>query len=255
MADEKIKNTLGDLNKNFRDITANDIRMYLAYCKYSRKNSDITLNNRIHNLMTFFKWLMEEDYIDKNPMAKIKTIKTDKTVKDVLSDEQAEIIRCECKRERDIAIFDLLLSSGMRVSELVQLNRSDIDFINGQVVVYGKGRKERPVYINGKAKVHLLRYLEQRKDSNPALFVSGRQPYNRLTAAGVRALLKDLCKNNNIHLYPHKLRRTMATNMIERGAPAEYVQKILGHASVQTTLQCYVSLSNRSIREAYRKYA
>jgi site-specific recombinase XerD len=147
------------------------------------------------------------------------------------------------------------MSSGMRVGELVKLNRSDIDFVNGQCVVYGKGRKERVVYLNGKAKVHILRYLEQRTDNNPALFVEEREPHERLTESGIRAMMKRLCEDIHIHLHPHKLRRTMATNMADRGAPAEYIQKILGHASVQTTLQCYVNLSSRAILEAYRKYA
>lgn len=243
------------VNKNFRDITTNDIRMYLAYCKTVRKNSDVTLNNRIHNLMTFFKWLTVEEYISKDPMAKIHIIKTEKTVKEVLTDEQTEMIRCSCNRERDLAIIDLMISTGMRVGELVKLNRSDIDFINGQCVVFGKGRKERPVYLNGKAKVHLLWYLEQRTDNNPALFVGEKEPHERLTESGIRAIMKKISEDKDINLHPHKLRRTMATNMINRGAPAEYVQKILGHASVQTTLQCYVNMSNQAIREAYRKYA
>jgi site-specific recombinase XerD len=243
------------INKNFRDITTNDIRMYLAYCKTTRHNSDTTLNNRIHNLMTLFKWLRTEDYISKDPMDKIHVIKTEKRVKDVLTDEQTEMIRCSCEKERDLAIIDMIMSTGIRVGELVKLNRSDIDFMNGQCVVYGKGRKERPVYLNGKSKVHLLWYLEQRKDNNPALFVGDREPHERLTESGVRSMMQSICKGNDIHLYPHKLRRTMATNMVDRGAPAEYVQKILGHASVETTLQCYVNLSNRAIREAYRRYA
>ena len=240
-------------NKNFRDITTNDIRAYLAYCKTVRKNSDVTLNNRIHNLMTFFKWLLAEEYITKDPMTKIKGIKTDKRVKDVLSDEQTEIIRYNCTKERDLAIIDLLMSTGMRIGEMIRLNRSDVDFVNRQCVVYGKGRKERPVYLNGKAKVHLLRYLEERTDSNPALFVGDRAPHERLTAAGVRAMMQRV--SGDVHLHPHKLRRTMATNMSEHGAPAEYIQKILGHEQVQTTLQCYVSLSNNAVREAYRRYA
>jgi site-specific recombinase XerD len=205
--------------------------------------------------MTLFRWLQAEDYIVKDPMDKIHIIKTEKRVKEVLTDEQTELIRCSCEKERDHAIIDMFLSSGIRVGELVKLNRSDIDFVNGQCVVYGKGRKERVAYLNGKAKVHLLWYLEQRTDSNLALFVEERAPHERLTESGIRAMMKRLCKENNIHLHPHKLRRTMATNMADHGAPAEYIQKILGHASVQTTLQCYVNLSSRNILEAYRKYA
>jgi site-specific recombinase XerD len=246
------------VNKNFRDVTTNDVRMYLAHCKTVRKNSDTTLNNRIHMLMSLFKWLTTEEYISRNPMLKIHIVKTEKRVKEVLSDEQAEMIRCSCDKERDLAIIDILVSTGMRVGELVKLNRSDIDFVNGQCIVYGKGKKERPVYLNGKAKVHLMWYLEQRTDSNPALFVGLKEPHERLTESGVRAMMSKLCETNkvsNLHLHPHKLRRTMATNMINRGAPAEHVQKILGHASVQTTLECYCNMSTQVIKEAYRKYA
>lgn len=246
------------VNKNFRDITTNDIRMYLAYCKSVRKNNETTLNNRIHYLMSLFKWLTIEEYISKNPMLKIKILKTEKKVKDVLSDEQTEMVRCSCDKERDLAIIDILISTGMRVGELVKLDRSDIDFVNGQCIVYGKGKKERQVYLNGKAKVHLMWYLEQRTDDNPALFVGLKEPHERLTESGVRAMMNKLCRTNNIrniHLHPHKLRRTMATNMINRGAPAEHVQKILGHATVQTTLECYCNMSTQVIKEAYRKYA
>jgi site-specific recombinase XerD len=246
------------VNKNFRDVTTNDVRMYLAYCKSVRRNSDVTLNNRIHNLMSLFKWLSTEEYIIKNPMLKIKIAKTEKRVKEVLTDEQSEIIRCNCKQERDLAIVDMLTATGIRVGELVRLNRSDMDFVNGQCVVYGKGRKERPVYLNGKAKVHMLNYFDSRKDNNPALFVGLKDPHDRLSGSGIRAMMKKITGDNqvkNIHLHPHKLRRTMATNMINRGAPVEYVQKILGHASVQTTLQCYASISNQIVKDAYRKYA
>jgi site-specific recombinase XerD len=191
-------------------------------------------------------------------MLKIHIVKTEKKVKEVFTDEQAEMIRCSCDQERDLAIIDILTSTGMRVGELVKLNRSDIDFINGQCIVYGKGRKERPTYLNGKAKVHIMWYLEQRTDDNEALFVGLKEPHERLTESGIRAMMNKLCQDSNIqniHLHPHKLRRTMATNMINRGAPAEYVQKILGHASVETTLKCYCAISNQAIREAYRKYA
>ncbi|HHV09985.1 MAG TPA: tyrosine-type recombinase/integrase [Clostridiales bacterium] len=246
------------VNKNFRDITTNDIYSYLAYCKSVRKNTDVTLNNRIRMLRSLFKWLAAEEYKTKNPMLKIRAIKTEKLVKEVLTDEQSEIIRCSCKTERDLAIIDFLESTGMRIGEMVKLNRSDIDFTNGQCIVYGKGRKERPVYITGKSKVHLINYLESRKDDNSALFVTKRAPHNRLKASGVRAMMKKVVSNSkisNVKLYPHKIRRTMATNMINNGAPAEHVQRILGHASVQTTLQCYARLSSYVIKDAHRRYA
>lgn len=241
------------INKNYRDVNVNDIRLYLAHCKTVRKNSDVTINNRIRNLKTLFKWLTAEEYILKDPMLKIKTAKTDQKVMDVINDMQAEVIRCSCEKERDKAIVNILSSTGMRVGELVKLNRSDIDFVNGECIVYGKGRKERPVYLDGRAKVHLMWYLESREDDNPALFVGLRYPHERITVSGIRAMLNRLC-GDNINLHPHKFRRTMATNMINRGAPAEHVQRILGHASVQTTLQCYARLSNHVIKDAHRRY-
>lgn len=246
------------INKNFRDVTTNDVRLYLAHCKTVRKNSDITLNNRIRNLKSLFKWLTIEEYIIKNPMLKINQTKTETRVKETINDMQAEIVRCSCDKERDTAIIDILSSTGMRVGELVELNRSDIDFSNGECIVFGKGRKERPVYLDGRSKVHLMWYLESRTDNNEALFVSVKVPHQRLTTSGIRNIVNNVCSNTkitNLHLHPHKFRRTMATNMINRGAPAEYVQKILGHASVQTTLQCYASISNQVIKDAHRRYA
>ncbi|MGB8452755.1 MAG: tyrosine-type recombinase/integrase [Anaerocolumna sp.] len=246
------------IDKNFRNITTNDVRLYLAHCKTARKNSDVTINNRIRNLKSLFKWLLIEDYIPKDPMLKINQTKTEKRVKETINDMQAEIVRCSCEKERDAAIINILSSTGMRVGELVKLNRSDIDFSNGECIVYGKGRKERPVYLDGRSKVHLAWYLESREDDNEALFVSEKLPHQRLTTAGIRNIINkiaDNCHIGNINLHPHKFRRTMATNMINRGAPAEHVQKILGHASVQTTLQCYANISNQVIKDAHRRYA
>ena len=245
-------------NKNFRDITTNDVRLYLAHCKTVRHNNDITINNRIRNLKSLFKWLTAEDYIIKNPMLKINPSKTEHRIKDTINDMQAEIVRCSCDSERDAAIINILSSTGMRVGELIGLNRSDVDFANGECVVYGKGRKERPVYLDGRSKVHLIWYLESRTDNNEALFVSEREPHKRLTAAGIRNIVNKVSENTgiaNLNLYPHKFRRTMATNMINRGAPAEHVQKLLGHSSVQTTLQNYARLSSYMIKDAHMRYA
>lgn len=252
------KSFFGVIDKNFRDVTTNDVRMYLAHCKTERNNSDVTLNNRIRNLRSLFKWLTVEDYLDKDPMLKIRQIKTEERVKDVITDEQAEIIRCSCKNKRDIAIITLLSSTGMRVGELVKLNKSDIDFINGECIVYGKGRKERPVYIDGRAKVHLVEYIESRKDDNEALFVSNKAPHGRLSEDGVRNAINKVAANTNIknlHIHPHKIRRTMATNMINKGAPVHFVQQILGHTTSQTTLKYYVSIKKAVVKMAHMQYA
>lgn len=246
------------VNKNYGDINANDIRLYLAKCKTIRKCSDTTINNKIHMLMSLFKWLTANKYISDNPMLLIRIAKTEKRVKDTLSEEQIEIIRRNCNTERDLAIFEMLISTGIRIGELVKLNRSDIDFNNCQCIVYGKGRKERTVYFNGKTKLHIMWYLNQRTDDNPALFVTLKATYNRLTASGIRAMMKRICQDKSIkdiNLHPHKLRRTMATNMINKGASVEIIKEILGHATVQTSLGYYCNISSHIIREAYRKYA
>ncbi|WP_310603571.1 tyrosine-type recombinase/integrase [Anaerosporobacter sp.] len=245
------------VDKNIRDVTTNDIRMYLAHCKTTRKNSDVTLNNRIRNLKSLFAWLTTEDYIDKDPLRKINVIKTETRIKETISEEQEEIVRCACDRERDTAIINLLTSTGMRVGELVKLNRSDIDLVNKECIVYGKGRKERTSFFDGRAKVHLVNYLETREDDNEALFVSIKKPYSRLTTDAVRRIVNRVANNSNenIHVHPHKFRRTMATNMIERGAPVEFVQKILGHANIETTLKCYAVMSNAIIKDAHRRYS
>lgn len=246
------------IDKIFRDVTTNDVRMYLAHCKMERNNSDVTLNNRIRNLRSLFKWLLIEDYIEKNPMLKINQVKTEKRVKEVITDEQAEVIRCACSNKRDLAIVNLLSSTGMRVGELVGLNKSDIDFINSECIVFGKGRKERPVYFDGRAKVHLLEYIESREDDNEALFVSNKAPHGRLTTDGIRYIIKKIGRDTgieNLHIHPHKFRGTMATNMMNRGAAAEHVQQILGHTTVNTLLNHYVAFNKAVIKRSHSQYA
>lgn len=263
----ELKNLFLHVNRNYRDIKTNDIRQYLAYCKAERHNSDVTVNNKIHVFSSFFSWLQAEEYITTNPMAKIKIAKTERRLKKVLTDAQVEIIRCGCTCKRDLAIIELLAATGMRVGELVGLDRSDIDITAGRCVVYGKGRKERPVYLTGRAMVHVQEYLDTRTDNAPALVVgkhrkrnqqTGELEYKRLTTDAVRGIINDIVAADSrlkgINVHPHMFRRYLATSMHKRGARAEEIQQVLGHNDVGTTMM-YIETDERSVREAHSKYA
>lgn len=245
------------LNKDYREITSADIRRYMDYRKQHDGLKSVSVQNIRMYLMSFFKWLMLEDKITKNPMDKIGVIKVEQHVIETLSDEEAEIIRCACNSERDLAIIDILSGSGMRVSELTGLNRSDVNFDTNEIKVFGKGAKERVCFMTGRAKVHLKWYLEQRCDNNEALFVTAKKPYTRLTKNGVEFILKNIAKNSKIprtRLYPHKYRSTLATNMSNKGAPVERIQAILGHQDPQTTLKCYIKQDKHAIKSAHHTY-
>lgn len=246
------------IKKPYKDITTEDIRRYMADRKISGNLRPISVQNIRQYLMSFFKWLTKEEFIIKNPMDRIDVIKTEQKVIDVLSDEEAEMIRCACTCERDIAIVDLLSGSGMRVSELCALDRDNVNFQTKEIIVYGKGSKERICFMTGKAKVHLQWYLDQREDANPALFVTARKPYNRLSRNGVEYILRQIATDSKVdkaRLYPHKYRKTFATNMIKRGAAAEHVKDILGHSSVNTTLKCYCKIDKDTIKRTHDMYA
>ena len=243
-------------NKLYKDIDSNDIRRYMDYRKQHDGLANVSVQNIRMYLLSFFKWLQVEDLISKNPMDKIGIIKAEKKVIETLSDEEQEMIRCACTCERDLAIIDLLSSSGMRVSELCGINRDDVDFINNEVKVFGKGSKERICFFTGRCKVHLQWYLESRTDDNPALFVTSKSPYKRLTKNGVEYILKEIAKNSRvpkIRLYPHKYRSTLATNMINKGASIDKVQHILGHEDSSVT-QRYVKTDPETTRYNHHVY-
>lgn len=246
------------LNKHYRFITATDIRDYLAWRKSSSNLQSVSVANMRMYLRSFFNWLYKEELINKNPMDRIGVIKVEQRVIETLSDEEQEIIRCACKNERDLAIIDLLSGSGMRVSELCGLNKSDVDFDRKEVKVMGKGSKERICFLTGRAKVHLQWYLESRDDDNEALFVTSKKPHDRITKNGVEYILKQIAAQSKIpktRLYPHKYRSTLATNMINKGAPAEHVQGILGHSSVDTTLKCYCKIDKESYKRTHSQFS
>ena len=216
--------------------------------------SKVTIDNLRRIFSSFFSWLEDEDYIAKSPVRRIHKVRTDTLVKEVLSDENIETLRDSCNELRDLAMIDLLLSTGVRVGELVKMNRADIDFQERQCKVFGKGNKEREVYFNARTKIHLQRYLESRTDDNPALFVTLSKPHTRLTISGVEVRLRKMGKDVHIDkVHPHKFRRTLATMAIDRGMPIEQVQKLLGHVRIDTTLH-YAMVNQQNVKIAHRKY-
>ena len=242
------------VKKNVREIDTNDIRRYLADIQTERRLSKVTIDNLRRIFSSFFSWLEDEDYIVKSPVRRIHKVRTDTLVKEVLTDENIEVLRDSCQELRDIALIDMLASTGMRVGELVKINREDVDFQERQCVVFGKGNKEREVYFNARTKIHLKKYLDSRTDDNPALFVSLTKPYNRLSISGVEVRLRNLGKQAKLNkVHPHKFRRTLATMAIDRGMPIEQVQKLLGHVKIDTTLH-YAMVNQTNVKIAHRKF-
>ena len=249
-----IRHFLKLITEPIRKITTEQIRQYLVDYQAINNCSKVTVDNVRRNVSSFFSWLEEEDYILKSPMRRIHKIKTTKTVKNTITDEEIERLRDQCDCKRDLAIIDLLYSTGMRVGELVRLNIEDIDFNERECIVLGKGDKERRVYFDAKTKIHLQDYLANRSDTNPALFVSLDAPYNRLQISGVEVRLRMLGRSLGIErIHPHKFRRTMATRAIDKGMPVEQVQKILGHSQIDTTMQ-YAIVNQNNVKESQRKY-
>lgn len=249
-----VEHLLKCIDTPIRKITTDEIRSYLA--KYQEKSgcSKTTVDNIRRNISSFFSWLEEEDYILKSPMKRIHKIKTVQPVKETISDELIERLRDACLCKRDLAMVDLLYSTGIRVGELVRLNVDDISFEERECVVFGKGDKERKVYFDAKAKLHLQDYLKERNDDNPALFVTLDAPHQRLKISGVEIRIRRLGRSVNAEkIHPHKFRRTMATRAIDKGMPIEQVQKILGHSQIDTTMQ-YAMVNQSNVKNAHRKY-
>jgi len=245
---------LSEVNKTTKHITTNDLRLYLSKYQTQKMSSKVTIDNIRRILSSFFSWLEDEDYILKSPVRRIHKIKTGKCIKETYTDEVLEQLRDNCSELRDLALIDLFASTGMRVGELVQLDREDIDFNERECVVLGKGDKEREVYFDARTKIHLLNYLKSRKDENKALFVSLSCPNNRMQISGVELRLRILGKRLNIHkVHPHKFRRTFATMAIDKGMPIEQVQKLLGHQKIDTTMQ-YIMVNQANVKIAHRKY-
>ena len=245
---------LGTISIELREVTTNDIRRYLAEFQEKRNSSKTTIDNIRRIFSSFFSWLEDEDYIVKSPVRRIHKVRSEITVKETISDEELETLRDSCGELRDLAMIDFLVSTGVRVGELVKINRNDINFNERQCVVLGKGNKERTVYFNARAKVHLQNYLATRTDSETALFVSLTNPNNRLTISGVENRLRELGKVAKVgRIHPHKFRRTLATMAIDKGMPIEQVQRLLGHCKIDTTLH-YAMVNQNNVKIAHRKF-
>ena len=242
-----IKQLFKKMPKKVTNYTTEDIRAYLAVFQRKHKSSKVTIDNIRRIFSSFFSWLEDEDYIIKSPVRRIHKVKTGTQIKEVLTDENLEQLRDNCTRIRDLAMIDLLASTGMRVGELVKLNEREC-------IVFGKGNKERIVYFNARAKIHLQQYLAERKDRNKALFVSLAKPHNRLQVSGVETRLRKIGRLSKIvRVHPHKFRRTLATMAIDKGMPVEQVQKLLGHVKIDTTMH-YAMVNQTNVKLSHRKF-
>ena len=245
---------VSSLGKNVRHILTEDLRAYLTEYQGKHQSSRVTIDNIRRILSSFFAWLEDEDYIIKSPVRRIHKVKTASSIKETYSDEELEKMRDNCTELRDLAMIDMLASTGMRVGEMVLLNRDDINFAERECVVFGKGDKERVVYFDARAKLHLQEYLNSRTDDNPALFVTLRSPHERIRIGGIEHRLHDMGKRLNIpKVHPHKFRRTLATMAIDKGMPIEQLQRLLGHQRIDTTLQ-YAMVKQNNVKTAHRKY-
>lgn len=249
-----IETMLISVDKSIRYIQTEDLRSYLINYQNEKQSSRVTIDNIRRILSSFFSWLEDEDYILKSPVRRIHKVKTATNIKETYTDEELETMRDSCTELRDLAIIDMLASTGMRVGEMVLLNRNDIDFNERECIVFGKGSKERVVYFDARTKIHLQNYLRSRKDDNPALFVSLKSPYERLKIGGVEVRLREFGKQLGLQrVYPHKFRRTLATTAIDKGMPIEQLQQLLGHRKIDTTLQ-YAMVKQSNVKIAHRKY-
>lgn len=241
------------VGKDPTEIATQDIRKYLADYKRERGVSNTTLDNMRRVFQSFFTWMHREGYVLKDPCAAVNKIRADKIIKNPYSDEEMELMREAAKNLREKAIIEVLYSTGMRIGELEKLNKDDIDFVNGKAIVFGKGAKEREVYFNVKAQLALKKYLENRNDTNEALFVGLQSPYNRLKVSTYEKILRELGGRCGVHCHPHRFRRTCATILLNKGMPIQEVSKILGHAKLETTM-IYCEINQQSVAANHKKY-
>ena len=252
--DATIQALLDGIGKPIKHIQTADIRNYLTEYQTRKKSSRVTIDNIRRILSSFFSWLEDEDYILKSPVRRIHKVKTVSNIKETYSDEELELMRDNCSEIRDLAMIDMLASTGMRVGEMVLLNKTDINFNERECIVFGKGDKERIVYFDARTKIHLKEYLQTRTDDNPALFVSLKAPNDRISIGGIEARLRKLGKQLGMQkVHPHKFRRTLATMAIDKGMPIEQLQQLLGHKRIDTTLQ-YAMVKQSNVKIAHRKY-
>lgn len=251
---EILEKLVDSTENSFKSITTDDIRQYLYNYREKNNCNMITIDNIRRVFSSFFSWLEDEDYILKSPVRRIHKIKTPKIIKETFSDESIERMRDKCCNIRDLSLFELLISTGMRVGEVVKLNISDLNFGERSCIVLGKGNKQREVYFDAKTKIHLIQYLNLRNDSNQALFVSMKRPHKRLTISGIELIIRKLGVKSKVNkAHPHKFRRTLATMAIDKGMPIEQVQKLLGHMKIETTMN-YAMVNQNNVKNSHRKY-
>lgn len=239
-------------NKRATEITSKDIEMFLIQYKYLKNVSNTTLCNFRTYINNFFDFLQKEEYITINPCLKVAKIKND-TVRDTpFSKTEEEKLYQSCSNVRDRALLEVLFATGCRVSEIVNANISDVNFLEKQITVIGKGNKRRTVCISEKALYYLYLWLDVRKDTNTALFVSNRKPYNRLSVNGVENILSAISEKAQVqNCHPHRCRATLATRLIDSGMDIHKVSKLLGHADVGTTMIYY--RGNYDVSNDYNK--
>ena len=251
---ENIQRLISKLEKPIKGITTEDIRNYLSEYKEINNCGSVTIDNIRRVFSSFFAWLEDEDYIIKSPVRRIHKVKTASIIKETFTDENIEKMRDECKNIRNLAIIELLISTGMRVGELVNLNIDDLNLEDRSCVVQGKGNKQREVYFDARTKIHLMQYLNIRKDNNKALFVSRNKPHQRLSISGIELIVRTIGVKTDIsRVHPHKFRRTLATMAIDKGMPIEQVQKLLGHVKIETTMH-YAMVNQNNVKISHRKY-
>lgn len=252
--EDTLARTLATVGKPIGAIECDDLRRYLNDYEATRNTSKVTIDNIRRIMSSFFSWLEDEDYIVKSPVRRIHRVKTAQITKETLSDEELETLRDACESKRDLAVVDLLASTGMRIGELIRLNVADVNLQERECIVTGKGNKQRPVYFDVRAKLHLAEYLETRADNNSALFVSLDSKARRITVGGMELRLRNLGKKVGVsRVHPHKFRRTLATHAIDKGMPIEQVQKLLGHAKIDTTMH-YAMVNQNNVKASHRKY-
>lgn len=249
-----IESMVASINKGIRHIQTEDLRAYLTDYQSRNQSSRVTIDNIRRILSSFFSWLEDEDYILKSPVRRIHKVKTATNIKETYTDEDLEKMRDSCTELRDLAIIDMLASTGMRIGEMVLLSKADINFNERECVVFGKGDKERIVYFDARTKIHLQNYIDSRTDDNPALFITLRSPHERIKIGGIESRLREMGKKLAIQkVHPHKFRRTLATMAIDKGMPIEQLQQLLGHKRIDTTLQ-YAMVKQSNVKLAHKKY-
>lgn len=252
--EDTLTRALAAIGKPIGVMVSDDLRQYLNDYEVTRHTSKVTIDNIRRIMSSFFSWLEDEDYIVKSPVRRIRRVKTAQVTREVFSDEELEALRGACESKRDLAMVDLLASTGMRVGELVRLNKGDINFHERECLVTGKGNKQRPVYFDARAKLHLVEYLASRADASSALFVSLGPSGRRITVGAVELRLRNLGRVSGVRcVHPHKFRRTLATHAIDKGMPIEQVQKLLGHAKIETTMH-YAMVNQNNVKASHRRY-